>query len=207
MRMSEYRPASGTGATHQSGCDSKRRHGMIRRMVFRDASLSDCDAVARLHALSWRSAYRGILAQDFLDKFADDDRLRVWRSRLPASQQGRQLVRLAVEESQLVGFVCVFLDEDDRWGALVDNLHVHPGCKGRGIGRRLMTQAASWVIDRRPASALHLWVFENNHAAKGFYERLGGIAVERVVHTATDGNEIPAMRYVWESPAQLAQKP
>jgi ribosomal protein S18 acetylase RimI-like enzyme len=172
-------------------------------MVFRDAGFSDCDAVARLHALSWRSAYRGILAQDFLDKSVDDDRLRVWRSRLSAAPSERQLVRVAVTEAQLVGFVCVFLDEDARWGALVDNLHVHPELKGRGIGRRLMAQAASWVIDRRPASALHLWVFEDNHSAKGFYERLGGTAVERVVDAAADGNDIPAVRYVWKSPAQL----
>ena len=172
-------------------------------MVFRDASFSDCDAVAQLHALSWRSAYREILTQDFLDRFADDDRLRVWRSRLRAAPPDRQLVRLAVEEPQLVGFVCVFLDEDDRWGALVDNLHVHPDVKGRGIGRRLMAQAAAWVIDRRPASALHLWVFEDNHSARGFYQRIGGTPVERVVHAAADGNDIPSVRYVWERPAQL----
>jgi ribosomal protein S18 acetylase RimI-like enzyme len=175
-------------------------------MVFRDADFSDCEAVARLHALSWRAAYQGILAQDFLDKFAEDDRRRVWRARLSASDSETQLVRVAVQKGQLVGFVCVFLDEDERWGALLDNLHVHPELTGQGVGRQLIAQAASWVIDRRPASSLHLWVFEENHPARGFYERFGGIAVERVVHRSADGNEVPSVRYVWNDLLDLVTR-
>lgn len=175
-------------------------------MLFRDADSSDCEAVALLHALSWRTAYQGILAQEFLNKFAEDDRRRVWRTRLSDARPETQLVRVAVKNAQLVGFVCVFLDADKRWGALLDNLHVHPELKGRGVGRQLMAYAASWVLDRRPASALHLWVLEENHSARGFYERFAGSAVERVVHRAPDGNDVPAVRYVWKNPAELVAR-
>jgi len=125
-------------------------------MVFRNADFSDCDAVAQLHALSWRTAYQGILAKDFLDKFAEDDRRSLWRARLSDARSETQLVRIAVKKTRLVGFVCVFLDEDERWGALLDTLHIHPEIRGRGVGRQLMAQAASWVIDRKPVSSLHL---------------------------------------------------
>ena len=174
-----------------------------RLIVFRDAVVSDCVAVAALHALSWRVAYRGILAQDFLENNAEQDRLGVWRTRLTAAPPERQLVRVAVEDDQLVGFGCAFLDEDARWGALLDNLHVHPDYKGRGVGRQLMAHVAAWVIDRRPSSALHLWVFEENHPARRFYERLGGTAVERVIHPAADGREVPSVRYMWHEPSEL----
>ncbi len=40
-------------------------------MIFRNADSSDCEAVAHLHALSGRRS--GILAQQFLDTFAEDD--------------------------------------------------------------------------------------------------------------------------------------
>jgi len=69
-----------------------------------------------------------------------------------------------------------------------------------------MAHAVSWVIDRRPASPLHLWVFEENHSARGFYERLGGISVERSLHHAPDGYDVPAIRYVWSDLAKLVEE-
>jgi ribosomal protein S18 acetylase RimI-like enzyme len=175
-------------------------------MIFRNAEFSDWEAVARLHASSWRSAYQGILAQEFLDNFAEDDRRVVWRDRLSDPNSETRLVRVAVGGTTIAGFVCVFLDHDERWGALLDNVHVRPDLKGRGVGRQLMAQAASWVIDRRPASSLHLWVFEDNHSARAFYERFGGTSVERSVHHAADGNGVPAICYVWEDLTKLVKE-
>jgi len=175
-------------------------------MIFRNAESSDCEALAHLHALSWRRSYQGILAQEFLDNCVEDDRRLIWRARLADPKSETQLARVAVEEAAIVAFVCVFLDQDERWGALVDNVHVHPDLKGRGIGRQLMAHAVSWVIDRRPASPLHLWVFEENHSARGFYERLGGISVERSLHHAPDGYDVPAIRYVWSDLAKLVEE-
>jgi ribosomal protein S18 acetylase RimI-like enzyme len=156
-----------------------------------------------LHALSWRSAYRGILAQEFLENVAEDDRRLVWRDRFSNPDSKTRLVRVAVDGTGIVGFVCVFLDRDERWGALLDNVHVHPDLKGRGVGRQLMAQAASWVIEQRPASSLHLWVFEDNHSARGFYERFGGQSVESVLHRAADGNDVSAICYVWNDLTKL----
>jgi len=96
------------------------------------------------------------------------------------------------------GFVCVFLDADPHWGALLDNLHVSPSAQGRGLGRRLMAEAARWVRQHRPQSRLHLWVYEQNASARGFYERLGGIVTEHRIVDAPDGTQVPAIRYVWD---------
>jgi len=48
-------------------------------MIFRNAESSDCEALAHLHALSWRRSYQGILAQEFLDNCVEDDRRHIWR--------------------------------------------------------------------------------------------------------------------------------
>jgi ribosomal protein S18 acetylase RimI-like enzyme len=175
-------------------------------MIFRNAEFSDCEGLAQLHALSWRRAYRGILAREFLENFAEDDRRLVWRDRFSTPDSETRLVRVAIDGTGIVGFVCVFLDRDERWGALLDNVHVHPDMLGRGVGRQLMAQAASWVSDRRPASSLHLWVFEENHSARGFYERFSGISVERSFHQAADGNDVPAICYVWDDLTKLVKE-
>jgi ribosomal protein S18 acetylase RimI-like enzyme len=51
-----------------------------------------------------------------------------------------------------------------------------------------------------------LWVFEENHSARGFYERFGGISVERSFHQPADGNDVPAICYVWDDLTKLVKE-
>ncbi len=141
-------------------------------MRLRHATKDDIAQIASLHALSWRDAYRSILDPAFLAGPVESDRMAVWNARLSNPRDDQQ-VAVAVEQGVLVGFVCVFGDEEPKWGARVDNLHVTPSARRRGIGEMLLKSAASWVADRYPGSALHLWVFEMNALACQFYTRLG----------------------------------
>ena len=174
-------------------------------MIFRDGGSFDADAIAALHALSWRRSYRNILRPEFLDGLVEDERRGVWRGRLSSGSSDGQWVRLAVEGSHLIGFVCVFSDRDERWGSLVDNLHVHPDRKGQGIGRRLLGEAAGWAAEHARSRVLHLWVYEENRSARGFYDRCGGTAVESLMHRSPDGGEYPELRYVWTDLPALAR--
>ena len=171
-------------------------------MLFRNATPADADTIAHFHALSWRSAYRGILCDDFLDHKVVSNRLHRWRSRMLPQTPDNMLIRLACEGVHLKGFVCVQLDHDPQWGALIDNLHVHPESKGQGIGRQLMAAAAEWVRRKRPLSNLHLYALEANHPARTFYHRLGGQPSERILREAPDGSDLPEVRYSWSPPFQ-----
>lgn len=167
-------------------------------MEFRPASVADVAAIARLHAASWQTAYRGILSDAFLDGPVLDDRLAVWHSRLSAAPHARQFVLLAEQGGELVGFVCVFLDADPKWGAFLDNLHVRPDRQGQGLGRRLMAEAAGWVRQEQPAMGLYLLVFEKNTRARAFYEQIGGQKVEELSYHTVDGTELLIVRYAWD---------
>ncbi len=170
----------------------------IRRATHLDAA-----AVAKLHAGSWRSAYRGLLSDEYLDGRIFADRSSLWRERLSSLDSDSILVLLASHDVEPIGFVCVILDEDEHWGALLDNLHVLPAWKGKGLGRRLMSEAARWVLSRRPGSALHLWVIEENREARSFYDRLGGRPQDKKLWSAPDGRELRLIRYVWNDPSRV----
>ncbi|MEV3856146.1 GNAT family N-acetyltransferase [Streptomyces sp. NPDC050095] len=149
----------------------------------RPARPDDAEAVARLHADSWRRHYRGAYADAFLDGDVVADRRSVWAERLGSvPARGVTLLAEAVAEAEggsgLVGFVHVVLDDDGRWGSLVDNLHVTNDMKGTGVGRTLLTRAAEIVRERASGPALYLWVQEQNTAARGFYRAMGGRDVE-----------------------------
>jgi GNAT superfamily N-acetyltransferase len=156
----------------------------------------DAAAIAALHAESWRSAYRGLVPEGFLDGPVIAERLYYWISRM-ADEDEVRLILKAVENSTIAGFVCAVRDADPEWGPLLDNLHVRPGWKGRGIGREMLAAARRWAAEVAPGDPMHLWVIEDNTAARAFYDRVGGTVVERQIVDFTAGISTPALRYIW----------
>ncbi len=177
-------------------------------LQFRGAEAADAERIAALHADSWRRHYRGAYSDAFLDGDVATDRMALWTDRLRVAESGTSTI-LAEHDRALVGFAHVIFDQDDTWGALLDNLHVSRGYKRRGIGSRLLALTARAVIDRSPTARLHLWVLEQNVDARAFYEASGGSCVGRAAVPAPGGvpsrlNGSPAgLRYAWREPSAL----
>ena len=159
------------------------------------AEPADADTIARLHVRSWRSAYRGMLPAEFLDGPVGDELPALWRRRFSSEDSERKTVLKAVHREVLIGFACVLHDADPSWGPLLDNLHVDPEMKGQGVGRLLFDAVRHAVA---PASQFHLWVLEANAPARRFYERLGGVEVERRLADVANSGAALQLRYLWK---------
>jgi ribosomal protein S18 acetylase RimI-like enzyme len=177
--------------------DMDRDETTLRPVVAADAA-----TIAELHATSWRSAYRGMLRDEYLDGDIAAERLRTWMGRLAATSDA-QYGFLAEIAGEPVGFVFLYGRADETWGTLVDNLHVRPGLKGRGIGRRLLEAAARETLARFPGDPIHLFVYEANAAARRFYASVGGREVERGSVEAPGGGSQIHWRVVWDDAASL----
>jgi len=175
---------------------------MNQDLGFSSATTKDALPLAQLHALSWRRTYRGILPDHLLDGPLVEQHLASWASRLETGAPDRQLILLARQAEFLAGFVCVLLDHDPAWGARLENLHVHPECKGQGLGQKLLRRARSWVQAVTPGNSMHLWVFEQNLPARSFYERMGGEFAERNIWELPSGERVPELRYLWPGAAR-----
>jgi ribosomal protein S18 acetylase RimI-like enzyme len=177
-------------------------------IAYRPATPQDADAIAALHADSWRRNYRGAYADSYLDGDLLGDRRAVWTARLATDAADRSTI-VAESDSRIAGFAQVVLDDHPVWGALLDNLHVAHDRRRQGIGAQLMDRVARTVVQARPASRLFLWVLEQNRSAQAFYESLGGRCVERELVEPPKGDPsrltgTPAgLRYVWSDPALL----
>jgi len=165
---------------------------------------ADADAVAALHATSWRSAYRGIVPDSFLDHEVVADRQTVWRERLQGAAATAPAFGIVAEDAaaQLIGFAYVLPAHDPVCGTLVDNLHVHPDSKGGGIGRQLL-QAVVRELGRSNTQPLHLWVLDQNEAAKRFYARLGAEFIDPGTTPPFGGVCLPEWRCIWRDPSTL----
>lgn len=178
-------------------------------MLVRDATPDDRDEIATLHADSWRATYRHILAEGYLDHEVADDRHDLWAARFVRLDRSKHHVAVATSNGEggqpvIVGFVCVLLDEEPEYGALLDNLHVAPDRHGHGIGRRLMGRAARWVATMQPTWSMHLWVYEANARTVAFYRLAGGREVDQRVIVTPAGNRATVLRFEWNDPAALA---
>lgn len=171
----------------------------------RVATMNDADRVAALHAISWRSAYRGSLSDDYLDGPVEAERRGFWRQRCDHPRTGLWTVLAEDAGGVLRGFLCLLADHDLHWGTLIDNLHAHPDHKGRGLGRALMRAAADHLLYALPRRPIYLDVLERNLAAQAFYQRLRGEKADHLVTEMPDGNRQSVFRYAWASPATLAE--
>ena len=173
-------------------------------MTIRAAGMADALAIAQLHTRSWQTAYRGILSDDFLQGPLSENRRVLWHERLAESERTDQVVLVDEQGGALRGFACAYLDADPEWDCLLDNLHVVPDLKGQGLGRQLMTAVAEQVWRSNPHGRLHLRAYEQNLAARRFYERLGGAVTLRHAELAPDGTQVNALRYCWSELSGLA---
>jgi len=141
-----------------------------------------------------------------LDHEIGEERERLWKKRFLAPDIDRRYVLLAEIRTDLVGFVCVLLDEDTKWGACLDNLHVRSDIRGQGLGRRLFAEAARWVKSKEPGWPIHAWVFEANDLARGFYDTTKAEILEREIKQMPGGAKVLCLRYVWRDMSALMKK-
>ena len=175
----------------------------VAEASYREGTAQDVEAIAALHADSWRSHYRGAYSDSFLDNDVAADRLTVWTERLNRADRSNECTIIAECDGAILGFAHTILNAEPRWGALLDNLHVRYDAKGSGVGTRLMAETARAVLERTPSSGLYLWVLEGNTAAQAFYQARGGECVGAKTSEAPGGGTIVAFRYVWPDPSVL----
>src|ERR671939_726224 len=142
--------------------------------AIREATPHDARGIATVHVLSWRTTYRGLLSDRYLDGLDIDDHESRWQ-RLLASGGGDTFV--AQEGSEIVGFASCGRerDQDPIYLGELYAIYLLQDNQRRGLGRRLVSAVAERLIELEYRSML-VWVLAAN-PARGFYEALGGAFV------------------------------
>lgn len=160
----------------------------------RAAFPEDAYDVARVHVRSWQSAFRGLIAQEYLDSLEPE----VWASRYTFGRMGLQLpsTLVAVDGSTICGLATTGLCRDidlSNFGELTA-IYVDPAYMRTGVGRLLMTAARARLRGVGVLGA-SLWVLNGNIRARRFYER-DGWRFDGTSQTATFGNvSVEEVRY------------
>lgn len=158
----------------------------IRRFAKGDS----IDAVSRVYALSWKTAYRGIVPQEYLDALPENR----WSAFLAGELQQLWVVS---DGEEIVGASTYCPARDPAyagWGEII-SIYLLPRCCRQGIGSRLL-RASMEELFAMGFRDLYLWVLEDNLPARRFYEK-NGFQWEGDAQTDTVGGKpLRELRYV-----------
>ena len=138
-------------------------------MEIREAIPKDVKDISRIHALSWKSAYKGIVPQAYLDELKED----FWVSAFDAWIKDNVVTaQLIVEGGCSVGCVAYGKSRDKflpKWGEII-SIYLLPEYFGKGYGGKLLKSA---LLDLKQSGYqnIYLWVLKENQRARHFYEK------------------------------------
>jgi GNAT superfamily N-acetyltransferase len=166
-------------------------------IVIRRARARDAPGIAAVHVATWRSAYAGLLPDEFLERL----------SAIRLAGQYDRSIRLglgmyvAIDSSddagaELVGFTSARRSRSGRLGeGEVETLYVMDDWQNQGIGGALLRASGKFLASLGCRSA-YAWVLRENPAGF-FYQRLGGKRIATSV-TNVGGQSIPQVAYSWD---------
>ena len=139
----------------------------------RQATLEDVKTISNIYALSWKSAYKGIVPQEYLDELACDFWLSSFQNWLNNNILTAQLI---YENEMPLGCIAYGKARDVKftdWGEIV-SIYLLPDHFRKGYGQKLL-KAALIDMKRKGYKNCYLWVLKENAPARDFYECNGFI--------------------------------
>ena len=163
-------------------------------VTFREAIISDCEEVARVHVLAWQGSFRGIVPQAFLDRMTTVQRAEAFSHGFSAP-----FYRMYVAEVPGRGIVG-FADFGDPRGDVegfdgeLYSIYILPEFQRRGIGQELFELGVRFLLANGRLS-MYLLTLEASPYRK-FYDKLDGQVVrQKQIHI--DGLSYTELIYSW----------
>ena len=181
--------------------------GSNRALAIRRATVADADGIARVQVETWRSSYRGIVPQSYLDALDVREMAAKWKSWVSESDAH---TFVADDAGEICGYVHGGVLRDGvhvaAWGydAEIHKVYVLTDAQGKGIGRRLMGVLAESLV-RDGLTRPVVWALAENPWCR-FYERLGG---KKVAEKMIEIGGAPLLDYAfgWETMSSLLASP
>ena len=135
-------------------------------MIVREAKEEDVRQIAEIVVEDWKTAYRGIMDDAFLDSLNLEQEyekdLRRYRE-----------YTVAAEKDEILGFAWNRMIDDDAADCEIVALYVRYSKRKNGIGRALLLNATDG-FKRAGKKRMIIWCLKENTESRKFYERMGG---------------------------------
>jgi GNAT superfamily N-acetyltransferase len=139
----------------------------------RPATNADAAGIAQVRVDCWRTTYRGLIPDAYLDAMDVASSTQLW-DRVLSAPPNTTSVYVADDGGETVGFAAGNELEEPRYAldAELSAAYVRRDRQRTGIGRRLV-DAVARAQQANGAHGIIVWVVAGNKGARAFYERLG----------------------------------
>lgn len=165
-------------------------------MVIRKATPQDAAVIAKVHVDSWRTTYKGIVPDNYLEQLSYERRGAMWTHVI--TNQPENPVFVAEDDDRgVVGFANGGKERSGNpsYQAELYALYIFKEFQGSGIGRALISSVVS-QLKENGYNNMMTWVAKDNRSL-GFYEHVGGKRFGEKVDEI-DGTPLCAYAMGWD---------
>ena len=172
-------------------------------MIIRTATQEDAASIAKVHVDSWRTTYKGIIPQNFLDNLSYDKRTTLWENNLANS--ARSIYVAQTDEDEIIGFVVGEKRDTNTEQDATDlsAIYLFEQWQGKGVGKLLLKQMML-KFKEQGFNKVYVEVLADNKA-RAFYKYYGAQYVKTITITF-NGVPVDEDVYVWESVDAILEK-
>lgn len=133
----------------------------------------DIEGIAYVHRESWKTTYRGLISNDFLNLITQEHRIKQW-SGIFASLTKDDRIVVGKEGEHVVGFAHggACREAELGYGGELYSIYILKEYQGMGLGRQLLGNITNHLRTKKYNSMM-AWVLEGNPSLE-FYLRMGG---------------------------------
>ena len=163
-------------------------------MQIRQATLRDAKEIANVHVDSWRTTYRGIISDSYLNSLSYEQRIELWKRNV--ADEENYIVAAENEDGEIVGFgTAGKRPENKEWNTGdLTSIYLLEAYQGKGIGKLLLTELFRYFT-KRGYEKVFVEVLEENKT-RHFYEYYGAVLVKKD-QIEIDGEILNELIYVW----------
>jgi len=175
----------------------------VINLEIRKASKEDIIDVSRVYVDSWRTTYRGLIPDEYLDQLSYQDAEKRWEDFL--NKENSSFIYIAINSTgKIIGFASGKSIDDKCYAGELYSLYLFQECRGLGVGKKLITFVAKHFKEKGIDSMM-VWVMLKNKSGLGFYKHLGG--KEYIRRTSSFGGTIVEdIAYGWKDVSKLSVK-
>ena len=158
-------------------------------ITIRKAEKEDVRQIAEILVEDWKTAYRGIIDDAFLDSMSVDQRYEIEIKRY-------QKYVVASDGNEILGYAWLEMTGDEAADCEIIALYVRYAKRKNGIGK-LLLQYAVKSFKESGKKRMIIWCLKENYESRRFYEKVGGKEFRTGSHN-WGGKEYEMVSYLYE---------
>jgi GNAT superfamily N-acetyltransferase len=165
--------------------------------MLRRATKNDALGIAKVHVDTWKSTYKGIIADEYLAQLTYGKREQMWNEILSQPESFSHVWVVTNGNDEVIGFSSggKCRDKSLPFDGEIYAIYLMQGSQKRGFGKQLFLESLEQLY-RDGFCQMALWVLEDN-PTRYFYEAMGGKSIAEKWEEI-GGKKLKEIGYGWE---------